>query len=74
MNRSFMRSRIEELNLTTEALAGLTGVAPKYMEQILRGLTPSKRTLMLMSQALKCTIDELTHEGSGLPSRKAAAR
>jgi transcriptional regulator with XRE-family HTH domain len=47
------------LGISGEQLAARCGVSDGYMEQILRGYKPSKRTLLLMAQALECTVEEL---------------
>lgn len=63
MKTRFIKERLQEIGKTPEWLAEQAGVSPVSMKaSILRGVQPRKPTLMLMAQALGCTLADLVHE------------
>lgn len=63
MNTAFIVKRMAERKLTVEEFAKRCLVAEKYMEQVLKGLRPSKRLIALMAKELECDPTEIHPEG-----------
>lgn len=63
MKTRFVKEKLKELGKDPEWLAAKCGVSPITMKtNILRGIKPRLPTLMLMAQALKCSVKDLVYE------------
>jgi hypothetical protein len=62
MRTQWIKNRLTELSQTPEWLAQRCGVSPFTMKhRFLAGVVPRKPVLMLMAEALQCSIQDLLH-------------
>jgi hypothetical protein len=76
MNTTLLHKRLAEKRWDTETLAGRCMTATKYMDQVLKGLTPSKRLILLMARELELEPHQISPALFPKPStggRKAAS-
>jgi transcriptional regulator with XRE-family HTH domain len=54
MDTVYLKKRMSEKKIDASTLADRCFVAPRYMEQVLKGLMPSKRLILSIARELEC--------------------
>jgi transcriptional regulator with XRE-family HTH domain len=71
MNAALLRKMVAEKGWDTTTFADRCLVAPRYMQQVLKGLTPSKRLIIMMARELGCDPNKIAPD---VPELRPAIR
>lgn len=62
MNTVFLKKRMKEKNLDVASLADILGFSERYLENVVKGLTPSKRLIRDLARELDCEPSKIAPE------------